>query len=422
MNIWLLHVGEELPVDPHPRLFRYGHLAERLASDGHQVLRWAPTFQHFRKVQRFSQDKRVEISANYKIQFVHCPGYQRNVSFARRRAYSMLGLRLSELFAAETPPDLIVAGLPSLEWCEAAVEYGHRNGVPVVLDIRDLWPDIYLHVLPGFLRPVGRVAIRPLVARTRRMCRDATAIYGVSQSYLDWGLAYAQRERTARDLVFPLGYEPLRLAPDAQSNKLDALRRAGVDGSKVICLFAGLLERLYDVETVFKAAALLNQTDPGVYQFVVCGAGSKAVGLRRLLTETSNVVMLGWVEQETIAALMSLAAVGLASYAEGAPQSLPNKPFEYMAGGLAIATSLKGELPVLLDKYGCGLSYQAGNPRSLAAVIRQLTSNPTKLSAMQERSRRLFETQFDVRYVYPQFAKSLVELVNNLPTPQPAAA
>lgn len=410
MNIWLLHVGEELPVDENPRLFRYGHLAERLAADGHQVLRWAPTFQHFRKVQRFDCDKRVEVSPNYAIEFLHTSGYAHNISVERYRTYKKLGKRLRSRITGPPQPDLIVSGIPSLEWCEVAVEHGCRHGVPVVLDVRDLWPDVYLQALPRALRPLGRAAIRPIERRTARMFRQATAVYAVSQSYLNWGLAHASRPRSGYDRVFPLGYQPQDSGREKRLTRIGALRSQGVDTSKTICLFAGLIEKSYDVSTVVDCAKQLERSYPGQYQFVICGDGSKAPQVRRAAAGADNVVMLGWVDQETIAAVMSVAAVGLATYTAGAPQSLPNKPFEYMAGGLAIATSLKGELPELLREHRCGATYRPGHATSLASAIRQLTQNRNDLSNMQRRSRRLFESRFHVDCVIRDFADALCDL------------
>lgn len=148
MRVWLLHIGEELPVDGTTRLFRYGYLARALTDRGHEVLRWAPTFRHATKKFRFSADARVSVWENYSIQFVHSPGYRRNAGFERLRTYRVLDRRFRELSTREPMPDLIVAAIPSLEWAAAATEYGRRHGVPVVVDVRDLWPDVFLNAFP----------------------------------------------------------------------------------------------------------------------------------------------------------------------------------------------------------------------------------------------------------------------------------
>lgn len=42
--------------------------------------------------------------------------------------------------------------------------------------------------------------------------------------------------------------------------------------------------------------------------------------------------------------------MGLAAYARGAPQGVPNKVIEYMAAGLAVVTSLSGETREIIDR------------------------------------------------------------------------
>ncbi len=58
----------------------------------------------------------------------------------------------------DTLPDVIhVCNVP-IELCHAAVTYGRAKGIPVVIDVRDLWPDVYLEVIPqrfGLLRSVA---------------------------------------------------------------------------------------------------------------------------------------------------------------------------------------------------------------------------------------------------------------------------
>ena len=162
MRVWLLHIGEDLPVDGAVRRFRYSYLAEALAERGHDVLRWAPTFRHNTKRHRFADDRRVEVGPRYAIQFVHSPGYRRNVGLQRLRAYRALGRRIRGLMRREQPPDVLVAAIPSLEWADAAVAYGRARSIPVIVDVRDPWPDVFSTRLAIFHAFGRAAAVRPL--------------------------------------------------------------------------------------------------------------------------------------------------------------------------------------------------------------------------------------------------------------------
>ncbi len=226
MRVWLLHIGEELALDGTKRKFRYSYLADALTERRHQVLRWAPTFRHYGKVHRFKSDRRVDVDEGYAIQFVQSCGYRRNTSLARLRTYRVLGRRFRKLAESETPPDLIVAAVPSLEWAVAAVDYGGAHGIPVVVDVRDLWPDVFLNALPTPVRPGGRFLLAPYYRMARRACSRATALTAVSQSYLEWALRLAGRRARDRDLIVPLGFEMEPVSPlIRQDNRAKLLAR-----------------------------------------------------------------------------------------------------------------------------------------------------------------------------------------------------
>ena len=230
MNVWLLHVGEDLADRRCDRVeFRYGYLATALVRRGHRVTRWAPTFHHFRKVQRAPPTPTLRSIPDTRfVWFMLAAIAEMSVwhAFGRIDSSPTRFDRLADKFPT---PDLIVSGIPSLEWCTAAVAFGRRHGVPVVIDIRDLWPDVYLNALPPPFCArlvVGRLA--GVYRRTRRMLAGATALAAVSQSYLDWGLAHSGRERSTLDCVIPLGYNSPRVSSaelELRATLADRVRR-----------------------------------------------------------------------------------------------------------------------------------------------------------------------------------------------------
>jgi glycosyltransferase involved in cell wall biosynthesis len=410
MRVWLLHIGEELPVDGTTRLFRYGYLARALTDRGHEVLRWAPTFRHATKKFRFSSDLRVPVWDNYSIQFVHSPGYRRNAGFERLRAYRVLDRRFRELSTREAVPDLIVAAIPSLEWAAAATEYGRRHGVPVVVDVRDLWPDVFLNAFPRGTRSVGRILLGHYERAARRSCARATALSAVSPSYLEWALVKAGREKRPTDQVLPIGFEPDLVPPHLVEKQVAALREHGVDLESPICVFSGLFERSYDLETVIEAARRLQTTGRSAAQFVFCGDGSKMAGLKRQAAGLKNVHFLGWVDAPTLQATLSISTIGLCAYTDDALQSWPNKPFEYMANNLAVVSSLSGDLTQLLDRHQCGLTYTAGDPRSLAKCLRELLADPPRLATMRSNAYKTWSQDYQTAEIYDRFVAQLETL------------
>jgi glycosyltransferase involved in cell wall biosynthesis len=129
--------------------------------------------------------------------------------------------------------------------------------------------------------------------------------------------------------------------------------------------------------------------------------------LRRLAAGLDNVVFTGWLDETALRTLMSLSTIGLCAYADDAPQSLPNKPFEYMSAGLPQISSLRGDLESLLTRHEIGLQYQAGDAASLQPQVLRLVDSPDLRRAMASRATALFRDEFDATRIYPRFAAHL---------------
>lgn len=413
MDVWLIHLGEQLPVDGMTRPFRYSLLAGQLLKRGHSVTRWTSTFNHITKSQRFDKQTSVELAPGYRVEFLYARGYRRNVSLARLAFHRFVASRLVSLMERREPPDLILSSIPVPLLCKAAVSFGRSRGIPVVIDIRDKWPDVYLTAVPNRMRPIAKWALIPGYARNRRFLGAAAAIMAVSPSFLSWALAQAGREAAEFDGVYPLAYPEPALLPAVSEAEITELRTAGVDPSKVVCCFIGQFERSYDLETVIRVAQLFERAGPSNVQFVFAGSGSDEPHLRRMAQSLSNVLFLGWLNFPSLRALLRLSSVGLASYRAGASQSIPNKPVEYLSEGLALVSSLSGDLEHLIETHKCGFSYRPSASGELATIISRLAGDPALLASTRERSRRLFSMSFAASKVYEEMVSRLETVVRD---------
>ena len=46
-------------------------------------------------------------------------------------------------FARKERPDVLFVGYPPIEWSLVAIIYSIFKRIPLVLDVKDLWPDIF---------------------------------------------------------------------------------------------------------------------------------------------------------------------------------------------------------------------------------------------------------------------------------------
>lgn len=415
MKVWLVVVYEPIPdLDGDARSLRYGALAQTLAGDGHDVTLWTSNYNHVRKRHRFEEPPpSIKVGPHFRVRLLPARGYRRNVSIDRIR-HNLSVARAFEQRANQcsVKPDVVFACLPILELAEKAVQYARAKHIPVIVDVLDEWPDLYLTVFPQGLRSLARVALIPEFRRARRILQAATGITAVSSTYLQWALGYATRPRQDTDAVFPLGYARPDVGAEFDSERWVARLQSdyGIRPDSLVVTFVGQFGASYDLETVVEAARRLQAEGEARVQFVLAGDGDKRSKLREMAHTLPNVVFTGWLDQSAMIALLRLSSVGLAAYGDQALQSLPYKPFEYMAAGLPILSSLRGELETLICDEQIGIRYQSGNAGSLVEGIYQLLTQVEARKRMGINAQKLFEKRFSAEVIYPQLVEHLKKI------------
>jgi len=408
MNIWLITSGEIIPLNKE-RAFRIGILSTRLANAGHQVTWWTTTFDHQSKTFLYGENTENQGMDGVIMIYLHARiGYKKNISLQRIRNHKMVSNSFCALAKEKEKPDLIFCSFPTIDLSYEAVKYGNKNDVPVIIDVRDLWPDFFFNPFPKWMHPVIKLVLYNYIKKTKYLFNHCNAITAISEGYLNWAFGYCKRQRNAADKVFPLGYER-----DANTvtfnNYAEYFSEKGLDASKITVWFVGTFGQTYDLTTVIKAARELESKDLKDMQFVFTGDGEKMAEWLALASGLENVVFTGWANKEQLNYLSGIADIGLMAYSSNAPQGLPNKLFEYMSGGFPILSSLKGETEEIINKYSIGLSYDADDTKSLLVKL-QILANDTELRRqMGENGIKVFEREYASGIVYGK----LVEYIEN---------
>lgn len=409
-SVWLATIGEPLPTDERPRrLLRAGLLARTLARRGDNVIWWTSTFDHSEKRQRANADTARDCDG-YRIELLYGPSYRRNVSLARAAHHRAIGRRFAEVAETRARPDVIVASLPIPELADAAVQYGRRHGIPVIVDVRDLWPDVILEMVPAVVRPLARVVAAPIAAATDRALRGATALIGPSEGFVDWGLTRAGRTRTSCDRAVPFGYVATPPSDEERARARAAWRERGVERSNddlLTACFFGTIGYQFSLKTVIDAARrCFEERRP--WRFVVCGAGATLPALRRYAAGLPNVVLPGSVGQAEIWELMRLSAVGIAPYrpSPNFALNIPNKFAEYLSAALPVLTTIDGEVGSRIRATGCGALYRHDSPAALVDALRAFEGRDEREHASAA-ARALFEREFVAERLYERLADFL---------------
>ncbi|MBW2662076.1 MAG: glycosyltransferase family 4 protein [Deltaproteobacteria bacterium] len=296
-----------------------------------------------------------------------------------------------------------------MEVAEVAVSFANKHKIPVIIDIRDEWPDEFVDLAPKPLRGIARLLLYNYFKRMKYICQNATGIIAVSKSYLNYALSFAKRSIGSNDGVFPLGYSSNRIDEEKLAEAKNWWKKQGVDESAFICCFFGTIGKFFNLETVIEAAKILSKEFQ--IQFVLCGDGSSLGRYKKLALGINSVIFPGWVDASKIFALMEIADVGLAPYAANTRMSLPNKPFEYFAGGLSVVSSIQGELKQILTDNGCGFTYDPDSVSSLCDVLRKLHGDEILCKSMARQAIHLSKEKFSIEHISSEFNEHIIRVV-----------
>lgn len=414
MNIWIIGIGEPLIIDSeNVRLRRAGNLAKYI-SEKNELHYYSVSFDHYKKKQRTEKNQTFRINDNYYLHIARVPGYKRNVSLQRVISHKVSAKRIKSLMYKHVKinkPNVILIENTPLELLKTVAKFGKRNGVNVVVDFRDLWPDIFIDVAPRYLRLLVNIYIKFSRMSLKRALKNVTSVVGLSSAFMEYGLELASRNKGKFDVVIPIGY------PNYNYNvTIDEFNHLwgeyGLNTEDFIIAFTGNFGKQFNFKEIILAAN--NLVSEESIKFVLCGSGENLHEVKRLCP--SNVIFPGWVEKDMITSLLQYASVGIAPYIDSFNyrNNTPNKFGEYLSAGLPILVSVSGLMEEYLTTYKCGFRYKDGN--HLAELIMNYKSSPEKLFKARREARNLYEKEFELNKINEKYYNHLINVAETCTT------
>lgn len=389
------------------RLYRTGLLYNALSESGDDVVWWTSSFNHTSKELR-KDTNRIITNKGSSVFLLKALKYKTNISLKRAFSQAYTAIDFKNSIKKFPVPDIIIGSFPTIELCREAVKFSKKNNIPVIIDVRDLWPDIFLNHVPRYLKFIFKLMLTKMYKDTAYVFKNATCITAVSKAYLDWGLKKANRSIRENDLVFPHGY-PINDLNNYTVNIAESyMQKLGFQNKKPTILFIGTFGETYDLKTVIRAIKAYPDKFKSI-QFVFCGNGPKYNNWRKEAAGLECVIFTGWIDSSLINYLLNKSSVGLAAYKTEAPQGLPNKIFEYMSTGLPILSSLQGETDEFLRLHNIGITYKADNLVSFVEQIDRILNLETQ-KTMRQNSNELFKKKFTSSVVYSEYITKIREI------------
>lgn len=179
--------------------------------------------------------------------------------------------------------------------------------------------------------------------------------------------------------------------------KGDPLRKVlGLDKNQKIVLYQGLYSAYRGLEQLVEGARFIQD---GVVVFR--GWGGLEGELKRLTNSLGLNNKVFFLEPSAATELVRAAAeadIGVVPYLPvnlNNKYSTPNKLFEYMMAGLAIAASDLPEIGRIIEETGSGVLFDPYDPKSIGSAINRLISDEELLRSAQSNARRAAKEKYN---------------------------
>lgn len=409
LNIWLLKDGEMLPGEADSKKLRTWRLGEALANRGHSVTWWTSNFFHIKKKKICEGNKVLQLNDNLKVNFIDCGVYKKNISLERIKHHFILGKKFSELAKKEKKPDIIIASLPTLEFPIKAIKYAKKYNIPVIIDVRDMWPDIFASYFPCFLRPLLSIPLYFYSKKIKYCLQEAQGIVSISDDLLTWALKKGGLTKDSSKKVFYLGHD--ESSPETKE-PIEGLK--DLLKNKVIFSYLGSFCKSYEVDLILKAAKTLEKDENFNGFFILAGNGDMWPSIKEKAKNIRNIKVLGWLNKAQSFYLMNTTDVSLVP---NKTTAFPNKVFESLFFGKPMIFCMEGEAKSVLTKTQTGIHYQQGNVHSLIEGIRILLDEK-KIQDMKKNARELYDNHLRSDKIYTEYCEYIenLSLINSTPT------
>jgi glycosyltransferase involved in cell wall biosynthesis len=270
----------------------------------------------------------------------------------------------------------------------------------LIIDFRDLWPEIFVIALPRFAQRFSRQLFAPFYWMRSYAFRNSDGLTSVCETYRQ--LAFRETPKLKEhpsEVVFHTGVSltDFRTKMSDTTRDHDVIPKA--EGT-FWAIYAGTIGNNYDIETLLKASVLLLDSAP-MLKIIVAGNGPLLSNVKEFIesTKSRNVIYVGELDMSTLCRYYAKSDIGLSIYSPDSTVAIPAKAFDYFAAELPIVNSVVGEFEELLRSNEIGFQYISGNPKSLADTLVSAVSKPSLLFSMKSRLSKLApDFDRDVQY------------------------
>jgi glycosyltransferase involved in cell wall biosynthesis len=315
--------------------------------------------------------------------------------------------------AGAIPSDVVFATSTPLTISLPGIYASRRQNVPMVFEVRDLWPEVPI-ALQALRNPLLILAARWLESWTYRHSSAIVALApGMKEGVISSGFP------SNLISVIPNGAD-LDLSVGVSASEIQYLRFSyHWLGPRPLLIYAGTFGYVNGLDFMLTLAERLLSDSPEV-RFVAIGDGARHAEIKQKAIDNGtldrNVFLFGKMSKREVFRWLSAADAHLVFYKgpkEVWKDCVSNKLFDAMACAKPIISNIPGWGPLMARDFGAGVVLNDNDIHESARVLQCCLMNKDWLFEAGRKSRQLAEERFSRDNLADQLEQVLLQAVAN---------
>lgn len=378
----ILYIHQYFNTDRMPGSTRSLELARRLVQRGHQV----SVLTADRTVDRRKKKWYVTLEDDIMVHWLPLP-YSNSMSFLRRMMVFRTFARRAAKRAMQIDADIVYATSTPLTVARPAEKIRNHKNIPVVFEVRDLWPELPIAV--GALKTrFERNKAEKLEQAAYANADEIVALSpGIKQGIVNKGYP----EQKIRVIPNSCDIDYFQIDP-ARTRELRHAYRWLED--RPLVLYAGQQGMINNLHYLVDIAAQMKTLNPEV-RFLVVGDGAEHQKIRKKASEQGLLDDTFFMMEEhpkyNMPLLFSLADVTCSLFLnlEEMQNNSANKFFDSLAAGKAVMINYVGWQADLLRSHEAGIVVPPEDAATAAKQLNDLLTYPDRLQRTCRNAQKL---------------------------------
>lgn len=385
-------------------------MAKRLVAAGHEVHMVTSWRDHGgKKATWFATTEQGIVVHWYPVPYSNHMSYSERIrafiGFAWAARKKAMLLKGDVIFATSTP---LTIAIP-------AVLAAKKHRIPMVFEVRDLWPE--LPIAMGALR--NRASIFLARVLERWAYKNAAAVVALSPGMKEGVVKTGYpAEKVA---VIPNSSDNREFAPSTEAARSFREQRPWL-GTHPLLVYAGTFGRINGVHYMVELAEALSKRAPHV-RILLVGDGQEREQVMELAKKRGvlgkNLFLEASIPKKDVPSLLSAADMAFSLFIDlpEMQHNSANKFFDALASGTPVVINYGGWQQDLIQRNGCGLAMWRRSIEEVADMVAFKLDDAAWLHSAGATARKLAETVFDRDLLARQLERVICSAVEDARAP-----